>query len=28
MIHDPFSCRAYFVDGTLVHTLVLFDHDD
>lgn len=27
MIHDPFTCRAYFVDGTLVDTLVLFDHD-
>ena len=26
-IHDPFSCRAYFVDGELVQTLVLFDHD-
>jgi hypothetical protein len=26
-IHDPFSCRAYFIDGNLVHTLVLFDHD-
>ena len=26
-IHDPFSCRAYFVDGNLAHTLVLFDHD-
>jgi hypothetical protein len=27
MIHDPFSCRAYFIDGKLAHTLVLFDHD-
>lgn len=26
-MHDPFSFRAYFVDGNLVHTLVLFDHD-
>jgi hypothetical protein len=26
-IHDPFSCRAYFVDGNLANTLVLFDHD-
>jgi len=26
-MHDPFSCRAYFVDGDLVHTLVLFHHD-
>ncbi|MHA3021619.1 hypothetical protein ACXPWS_15330 [Mycobacterium sp. BMJ-28] len=26
-IHGPFSCRAYFVDGTLAHTLVLLDHD-
>jgi len=26
-IHDPFSCRAYFIDGNLVHTLLLFDHD-
>ena len=26
-IHDPFSCRAYFIDGDLAHTLVLFDHD-
>jgi hypothetical protein len=27
MMHDPFSCRAYFIDGNLAHTLVLFDHD-
>ena len=27
MIHDRFSCRAYFVDGNLADTLVLFDHD-
>jgi hypothetical protein len=26
-IHDPFSCRAYFIDDNLAHTLVLFDHD-
>jgi hypothetical protein len=26
-IHDPFSCRAYFIDGDLANTLVLFDHD-
>ena len=26
-IHDPFSCRAYFVDGKLADTLVLFEHD-
>lgn len=26
-IHDPFSCRAFFIDGNLVRTLVLFDHD-
>ena len=26
-IHDPFSCRAYFLDGNLANTLVLFDHD-
>lgn len=26
-IHDPFSCRAYFIDGNLANTLVLFDHD-
>ena len=26
-IHDPFSCRAYFVDGQLADTLVLFEHD-
>lgn len=26
-IHDPFSCRAYFVDGNLADTLVLFEHD-
>lgn len=25
-IHDPFTCRAYFVDDTLADTLVLFDH--
>lgn len=26
-IYDPFSCRAYFIDGNLAHSLVLFDHD-
>ncbi|WP_231984491.1 hypothetical protein [Mycobacterium sp. 852014-52144_SCH5372336] len=26
-IHDPFNCRAYFIDGNLTNTLVLFDHD-
>jgi hypothetical protein len=26
-MHDPFTCRAYFVDGNLADTLVLFDHD-
>lgn len=26
-IHDPFNCRAYFIDGNLANTLVLFDHD-
>ena len=26
-MHDPFSCRAYFIDGNLALTLVLFDHD-
>jgi hypothetical protein len=25
-IADHFDCRAYFLDGTLAHTLVLFDH--
>ena len=25
-IHDHFDCRAYFVDGALAHTLVVFDH--
>jgi hypothetical protein len=25
-IQDHFDCRAYFVDGALAHTLVLFDH--
>lgn len=25
-IQDRFDCRAYFVDGTLAHTLVVFDH--
>jgi hypothetical protein len=27
MIHDPFSCHAYFIDNELADTLVLFDHD-
>lgn len=26
MIRDHFDCRAYFVDGSLAHTLVVFDH--
>jgi hypothetical protein len=26
-MHDPFICRAYFVDGNLADTLVLFEHD-
>lgn len=26
-LRDPFTCRAYFVDGDLVDTLVVFDHD-
>ncbi|AKK30380.1 hypothetical protein AB431_09375 [Mycobacterium sp. EPa45] len=26
-LQDHFDCRAYFVDGSLVHTLVLFEHD-
>lgn len=26
MIADHFDCRAYFVDGALTHTLVVFDH--
>lgn len=25
-LQDHFDCRAYFVDGTLAHTVVLFDH--
>lgn len=25
-IHQPFECRAYFVDGDLADTLVLLDH--
>ena len=25
-ISDRFDCRAYFVDGMLAHTLVVFDH--
>jgi hypothetical protein len=25
-IEDHFDCRAYFVDGALAHTLVVFDH--
>lgn len=25
-LQDHFDCRAYFVDATLVHTLVLFEH--
>ena len=27
MLHDPFTCRAYFVDGDLADTLVAFEHD-
>ena len=27
MLRDPFECRAYFVDGDLTDTLVLFNHD-
>lgn len=26
-LKDPFTCRAYFVDGNLSDTLVLFEHD-
>lgn len=26
-LNDPFICRAYFVDGTLTDTLVVFEHD-
>jgi hypothetical protein len=26
-LQDHFDCRAYFVDGSLVHTLVLFEHE-
>ncbi|OBB26336.1 hypothetical protein A5792_03965 [Mycolicibacterium peregrinum] len=26
-IHDPFVCRAYFVDGELVDTLVVFERE-
>lgn len=25
-MHDPFTCRAYFVDDSLADTLVLFEH--
>ncbi len=25
-IEDHFDCRAYFLDGALAHTLVVFDH--
>ncbi|WP_231976740.1 hypothetical protein [Mycobacterium sp. E740] len=25
-MQTPFTCRAYFLDGDLVHTLVLLDH--
>lgn len=27
MIHDRFSCRAYFIDADLATTLVVFDHE-
>ena len=26
-IHDPFVCRAYFVDGNLADTLVVFERE-
>ena len=26
-LHDPFTCRTYFLDGDLADTLVVFDHD-
>ncbi|MFM9035770.1 MAG: hypothetical protein ACKOQ4_16070 [Mycobacterium sp.] len=26
-LNDPFTCRAYFVDGELRHTMVVFEHD-
>ncbi|WP_234814743.1 hypothetical protein [Mycolicibacterium porcinum] len=26
-IHDPFVCRAYFVDGHLADTLVVFERE-
>jgi hypothetical protein len=26
-LQEHFDCRAYFVDGSLVHTLVLFEHE-
>lgn len=26
-IHDPFTCRAYFVDGDLADTLVVFERE-
>lgn len=26
-IHDAFTCRAYFVDGVVVDTLVVFDRE-
>lgn len=26
-MQTPFTCRAYFLDGDLVHTLVLLDHN-
>lgn len=26
-MHDPFTCRAYFVDADLADTLVIFEHD-
>lgn len=26
-IHDPFTCRAYFVDGNLADTLVVFERE-
>lgn len=26
-MHDPFTCRAYFVDDSLADTLILFEHN-
>ncbi|MCA2243414.1 hypothetical protein [Mycolicibacterium peregrinum] len=27
VIHDPFICRAYFVDDAIADTLVVFEHE-